>query len=153
MEIDEGRRAEYVRGEAPSACLFRVIAGVFRVIGGLQDGFDALTAFDEFRNAESTRTPAIILPACEIRNFSESEDDAIFASHDNHHRELLSGIMNGSVGIIECPEKFKELGATDERRRGEDVEPHGRLDNESHAFTAGSQCPVWCNMIPLQNFD
>jgi hypothetical protein len=136
MEIDEGRRAEYVRGEAPSACRFCVNAGVITVIGRLQDGFDALPASDEFRNAESISAPAFILPACEISDFSESEDDAIFASHDNHHRKLRSAITNGSGRIIERTQQFKELGTTDERRRGEDVEPHGRLDDESHAVTA-----------------
>jgi hypothetical protein len=90
MEIDEGRRAEYVRGEAPSACRFCANAGVITVIGRLQDSFDTLPTSDEFRNAESISAPAFILPACEISDFSESENDAIFASHDNHHRKLRS---------------------------------------------------------------
>ena len=70
MEIDEGRRAEYVRGEAPSACRFCVIVGVTRVIGRLQDGFDTLPAHDEFSNAESISAPAFILPEREMSNFS-----------------------------------------------------------------------------------
>jgi hypothetical protein len=112
-----------------------------------------LPASDKFRNTGSTSTPAFILPACEISNFSEGEDNAILASHDAHHRKFRSVTINGRGGTIERTEHFKEFGTTNQCRRGEDIEPHGCLDYESHAFGAGYQCPVWCDMIPLENIN
>jgi hypothetical protein len=122
-------------------------------IGRLQDGFDILPASDEFRNAESACSPAFILPACEISNFSKGEDNAILASHDAHHGKLRSATINSSGGTIERTKYIKELGTANQRGGSEDIEPYGRLDYKSHAFSAGYQCPVWRNMIPLENTD